>query len=119
METSNTSNGSHSASLPVNDKATSNEAIAEAFQKLLQDSEELLQASSNYSAESFNAARDRFKANLSNARNKAVHTTALMRDKAVLATKATEQYVVNNPWKSLAIVGLSGVVIGLLLRSKD
>ncbi len=96
---------------------TGNEALAEAFRKLVQDGEELLHATTQYSSESLLGARERFQENLEQARHKLGEASSALREKAGVASEATREYVANNPWKALTIAALAGVVAGMLLRT--
>ncbi|MBA2690703.1 MAG: DUF883 domain-containing protein [Burkholderiales bacterium] len=94
------------------------DALTSAFRKVVADGEELLKATASYSAEGLAVARDRFQSNLQEAKVKMKETQVVVKDKATYAANATQEYVRENPWKAVAIVGTVGMVLGLLMSQR-
>lgn len=94
------------------------DALTTAFRKVVADGEELLKATANYSAEGLAVARDKFQSNLQEAKVKMKETQIAIKDKASYAATATQEYVRENPWKAVAIVGSIGMLAGLLMSRR-
>ena len=95
------------------------DALTSAFKKVVAYGEELLKATANYSAEGLTVVRDKFQSNLQEAKAKMSETQLAMKDKASYAANVTQEYVRENPWKAVAIVGSIGMVIGLFMSRRD
>ncbi len=92
--------------------------LTTSFRSVVEDAEQLLRATANYSAEGFADVRARFENKLGEAKAQLADTQAMVTDKAKQAADVTEQYVHENPWKSLAIAVSVGAVVGLLARGR-
>jgi ElaB/YqjD/DUF883 family membrane-anchored ribosome-binding protein len=93
-------------------------SLASGFKAVVADAEELLSATASYSGEGFIAAREKFKARLDAAKGTLAQTQAAVSDKAEQAAAVTEKYVSENPWKSIAMVGSVGIILGMLLHRR-
>jgi len=82
---------------------------------LVADSEELLRASAGQAGEKIAAARERIQASLATARVKLADAERVLLEKTKKAAKATDEYVHDNPWKSVGIAAGVGFVLGLLI----
>jgi len=85
------------------------------FRALISDGEALLHSTAHLSEDAVNVARDRFemqwnqaKAKLDDAQNSAL-------EQGHRVTTAVEDYVNENPWKTIGIAGGIGFFMGLLL----
>ena len=96
-----------------------NEALVAGFQRVVDDAEDVLRVTTNYSAEGYAAARARFQDALAQARLRLADAQSHLTDKAQQATDVTQHYVIANPWKSLAIVGSVGVILGILMSRRS
>jgi len=82
---------------------------------LMADSEELLRASAGQAGEKLAAARERVQASLAGARVKLADTERVLRERGKAAARATDDYVHENPWQSVGIAALAGLVVGILI----
>lgn len=94
------------------------ESLATGFKAVVADAEELLTATANYSGEGFTAAREKFREKLEAAKGTLSQTQTAVSDKAEQAAAVTEKYVAENPWKSIAMVGSVGIILGMLLHRR-
>lgn len=85
------------------------------LQVVLADAEALLAATANDAGAGVAELRKRVQASLSNAKTGLIEAQAAVLDKAKAAAKATDEYVHENPWKSVSIAAGAGLLIGLLL----
>jgi len=56
---------------------------------------------------------------VSKALSKAQEWQEELKDKAQIATRATTEYVEENPWKAIAIVAISALALGFLLKPRS
>ncbi len=94
------------------------ESLATGFKTVVADAEELLKATANYSGEGFIVAREKFRQKLEAAKGTLADAQTMVSEKAGQAAAVTEQYVVDHPWKAVAIVGSVGVIIGMLVSRR-
>jgi ElaB/YqjD/DUF883 family membrane-anchored ribosome-binding protein len=79
------------------------------------DAEELLRATASQAGEKVTALRGKIEDNLVKARASLADAQAAVIEKAKEAGHATDEYVHDNPWKSVGIAAGIGLVIGLLI----
>lgn len=94
------------------------ESLVAGFQDVVTNAEELLKATTNYSAEGFASAREQFQKKLETAKVTLADARLAASEKTEQAAAVTEKYVAENPWKALAIMGSVGVIVGLLLSRR-
>lgn len=82
---------------------------------VIADAEELLRATAGQAGEKVSALREKIQDNLARARASLADAQAAMVDKAKEVGHATDEYVRDNPWKSVGIAAGVGFVIGLLV----
>jgi ElaB/YqjD/DUF883 family membrane-anchored ribosome-binding protein len=92
------------------------DSISSAFSRVIADGEELLRATASFSAEGLSVIRARLQTNLDQAKVVLADARSILREKTHHAAVATEEYVITNPWKAIAIAGSVGLIVGLLLR---
>ena len=92
-----------------------NEKLMLDMRAVVTDAEELLRATAGQAGEKISAARERIQSNLAVAKDKLVDAEHAIADKATQATKATDEYVHENPWKAVGIAAGVGLVVGLLI----
>ena len=85
---------------------------------VVNDAEELLRATSGQAGEKISAARERIQANLAVAKDKIMAAEHAVVEKSKQAAKATNEYVHENPWKSVGIAAGAGVILGFLLSRR-
>lgn len=79
------------------------------------DAEDLLRATANQAGEKVAAARAKIQESLHEAKFRLAKAEEAIVDRTKEAAKATDQYVHDNPWKSVGIAAGIGFVIGLLI----
>jgi ElaB/YqjD/DUF883 family membrane-anchored ribosome-binding protein len=82
---------------------------------VIADADELLRATAGQAGDKVGALRGKIQDNLDRARATLADTQAAVVDKAKAAGHATDEYVHDNPWKSVGIAAGVGLVIGLLI----
>ena len=82
---------------------------------MIADAEELLQITSSQTGDKVAELRARVGENLRVARAKLSEADAALRDKAREAARATDDYVHENPWRSIGIAAGAGLLVGLLI----
>lgn len=85
------------------------------LQLVLADAEALLAATAGDAGAGVAELRNRVQATLSSAKTGLIEAQAAVVDKAKAAAKVTDEYVHENPWKSISIAAGAGLLIGLLL----
>jgi ElaB/YqjD/DUF883 family membrane-anchored ribosome-binding protein len=79
------------------------------------DAEELLRATAGQAGDKIGVLRDKIQDHLARARDTLADTQAAVIDKAKEVGHAADEYVQDNPWKSVGIAAGAGFVIGLLI----
>lgn len=85
------------------------------LQLVMADAEALLAATAGDAGAGVAELRKRVQATLSSAKTGLIEAQAAVVDKAKAAAKVTDEYVHENPWKSISIAAGAGLLIGLLL----
>lgn len=102
----------------AHDMRSSKDQLIHDFKALAQEAERLLAESNDMGGTALDDAQRKLRAQLNEARHRLAELEALTREKAREAARATDDYVHENPWQSMAIAGGVGVVVGLLLGSR-
>ena len=89
------------------------------FQGTLNDAEELVRMTGEQTGERVTAARNRMRESLTRGRSELQRMQTQASDSARRAAYEVDDYVHTNPWKTVAVVGLLGVVIGMLISHRD
>lgn len=79
------------------------------------DAQQLIKEVADSSSAGFATLRTRFEEKLRDATAKIDRTRATVLERTQLATDATHAYVKENPWKSVGVSAVAGVIFGLLL----
>lgn len=93
--------------------------VATSFRELMAGTEDLLKATASLTGSEVEEARGKLQVQMARAREQAHEMEGIAAKKYREATRATEQYVQQNVWKSVAIAGLVGVLFGVLATSGD
>ncbi|HKT74926.1 MAG TPA: DUF883 family protein [Steroidobacteraceae bacterium] len=88
--------------------------LADDLQTLVTDAEALLRATANNAGEKASEARERAEESLRALRGRLASVEREIRGRA----RAVDDYVQDNPWKTVAVVGGIALVIGLLMGRK-
>jgi ElaB/YqjD/DUF883 family membrane-anchored ribosome-binding protein len=89
------------------------------FQEVLADTEELMKSVSGDSGGKAQAVRDKIQENLKQAKDYLQDIEDSVVDKSKVAAKVTDDYVHENAWQTVGIAIGLGILIGMLLRSRD
>lgn len=85
------------------------------FKVVAADVEALIKATANQGGESLTNLRNKAEASLATAKSKMADAQETIVEKSKVAAKATDEYVHENPWKSIGLSAAVGLVIGLLI----
>jgi ElaB/YqjD/DUF883 family membrane-anchored ribosome-binding protein len=102
----------------MSELAVQNEKLVEDLRQVIADAEELLRMSADQVSESSAEVRGRIQTGLHLSRAKLAHLQEVAVSKAKAANHATDEYVHENPWKSIGIAAGAGLVIGMLLHRR-
>lgn len=85
---------------------------------VVQDAEAWLRNSGQMTGDELKAAKAKFERTVVKAKDDIIRLEEAAVEKAKVAYKATDEYVQDNPWKSVGVGAAIGVVIGMLLARK-
>lgn len=92
--------------------------LMEDLRKVVDDAEELLEATANQTGERIAAARARAEESLKAAKAGFAEAQTAVLAKTKAAATVTDDYVRANPWQALGIGTAVGLVIGLLIARR-
>jgi len=92
--------------------------LMEDLRAVVADAEELLKATADQTGERIAAARGKAEESLKAARARLDEQEAALMAKTKAVAKATEDYVKDNPWKSVGIAAAVGLVLGILAKRR-
>jgi ElaB/YqjD/DUF883 family membrane-anchored ribosome-binding protein len=92
--------------------------LIEEFKTLVADAEALLKATAKDTGASVSKVRARTEASLYAAKDKLEDLQGDLLEKGKAATKAADEYVHENPWKSVGIAAGLGLIVGLLISRR-
>lgn len=93
----------------------SKEKLISDFKVVMEDAEDLLRATVEQSGETLTATRSKLQSKLAEAKVKMKEIEETVVDKTREAAKATDNYVRENPWRSVGIAAGAGLIVGLLI----
>ena len=82
------------------------------------DAEAYLNASVGQAGEAYAAARTKLEKTLDTARAQVAETRLVLADKTRAAVRATDTYVHEKPWESIAVGAGVGLLLGLLIARR-
>jgi ElaB/YqjD/DUF883 family membrane-anchored ribosome-binding protein len=85
---------------------------------VITDAEELLKATAGQAGEKITAMRDRIGKSLEGAKTRLTQLEGEALEKGKAAARVTDQYVHDNPWKSVGIAAGAGLLLGWLLSRR-
>jgi ElaB/YqjD/DUF883 family membrane-anchored ribosome-binding protein len=103
---------------PIPTKPGARDQLMSDLKSVIQDAESWLRSSTQMTGEELQAARAKFERTLSSAKADLIRIEETVVAKTKEAAKATDEYVHENPWKSVGIGAAAGLVIGLLIARK-
>ncbi len=93
----------------------SREKLMQDLHVVISDAEELLRATAGQAGEKISTARERIQDSLVGAKARLIAAQEAVVVKTKQAAKATDEYVHENPWKSVGIAAGAGLIIGMLI----
>jgi ElaB/YqjD/DUF883 family membrane-anchored ribosome-binding protein len=102
---------------PMNTQATTDQLVSD-LKNVMTDAEALLKATSTQTGERIQEVRARAEKSLRDARERlgAVEEEALRRAREM--ADATEEYVRDNPWRSIGVAAGVGLLLGVLISRR-
>ena len=94
-----------------------NKLVAD-FSTVIDDAEELLQATANQAGEKVTAARARIQESIKTAKQKINTAEELATQRAKAAAVATDDYVHANPWPVIGVAAAVGALVGMLITRR-
>ncbi len=89
--------------------------LVQDFRIVVADAEELLRATANQAGEKVTAARERIQDSVHRAKVKLAEAEDALMHSTRQAARVTDEYVHENPWRSVGIAAGVGLIIGLLI----
>lgn len=96
----------------------SKEQLIADFKVVMADAEALLKATANQGGEKIEALRAKAGESLRAANARLAEAQDAVVAKTRQAAKATDAYVHENPWQSVAAAGVAGLILGLLFNRR-
>jgi len=101
-----------------NSYTAENEQLLQDVRQVLSNTEDLLHASGDEGGDKAKELRERIGRNLKQAKARLLEAEQAVVGKARVAAKATDQYVHDNPWKSIGIAAGAGLLLGVLISRR-
>lgn len=92
--------------------------LVDDIKSVVDDAEQLLRKARTSSAEGYSAVRVELEDRLANSIVRLQEVQQELKSRARQAAKATDAYVHDNPWKSMACVAVAGLIAGLLITRR-
>ncbi len=101
----------------MNDEMTqvTKEKLIADFKVVVSDAEELLRATAGQAGEKMTDLRAKLQDHLYAAKQRLADAEAAVVERTKAVARATDDYVHDNPWRSIGIAGGIGFIIGLLI----
>lgn len=101
----------------LRDMFQTSDSSSRTMRDLISGTEDLLRSTASYSGSEIESARDKLKHQLDAARDQARGWERAAWDRARVVSHATDEYVHENAWKSIAGAVLLGVLAGICMMS--
>jgi len=98
----------------MNDIVNKQKLVAD-LKVVVADTEELLRATAGQAGEKVAEIRSRMQEHLATAKDSLAEAQAAVVDKAKQVGRATDDYVHDNPWRSVGVAAGIGFIVGLLI----
>lgn len=95
------------------------EKLMNDLREAVSDGDHLLKKMANSSVEEVTSARSRIEASMSGARHRLDDARLLVSRKAHQAAEDGVEFVKENPWKTVGVVAVLGLIAGILLKRRD
>ena len=102
----------------MNDNPVNRDKLVQDMKVVIADAEELLRATASQAGEKIGVARERIQDSLHEAKVKLAEAEALLTEHATQAARYTDEYVHENPWRSIGIAAGIGLLLGLLMTRR-
>lgn len=93
----------------------SKEKLISDFRMVVADAEDLLRATANQAGDKAADLRAKIQDRLADAKVRLADAEAAMMDRAKQVGRAADNYVHDNPWRSVGIAAGFGLIVGLLI----
>ncbi|HYE41151.1 MAG TPA: DUF883 domain-containing protein, partial [Ramlibacter sp.] len=103
---------------PIPTQSSARDKLLDDLRTVVSDAEQWLRQGSHLTGEELLAAKDKFERTLRIAKDDIIKFEEALVAKTKEAAKATDEYVHENPWKSVGIGAAAGLVIGLLIARR-
>lgn len=103
---------------PIPTQSSAREKLVDDLRTVVSDAEQWLRHGSHLTGEELIAAKDKFERTLRIAKDDIIKFEEALVAKTKEAAKATDEYVHENPWKSVGIGAAVGVLVGLLIARR-
>jgi ElaB/YqjD/DUF883 family membrane-anchored ribosome-binding protein len=97
----------------VND--VSKEKLIAGFKEVIADAEELLRATASQAGDKATEVRARIQVHLADAKVRLAEAETAVVDRAKQVGRAADDYVHDNPWRSVGVAAGFGLIVGLLI----
>jgi len=94
------------------------EQLMSDLKSVITDAETWLRQGGQLTGDELKAAKAKFERSLTSAKEGLINLEETVVEKTKVAAKATDEYVKENPWKSVGLGAAVGVVIGMLIARK-
>ncbi|MES1982546.1 MAG: DUF883 family protein [Pseudomonadota bacterium] len=95
-------------------RATKKEVLND-FNAVVNEAEQLLKSVASEGGDKANALRGKLEQNLAVAKQRLLNIEDTLMEKTKAAAQVTDDYVRNQPWQSIAVVGGLGVAVGVAM----
>ncbi|MDO8931401.1 MAG: DUF883 family protein [Rhodocyclaceae bacterium] len=95
--------------------AVNKEKLVSDLKVVVADAEELLRATAGQAGDKVAEMRGRIQEHLATAKDSLAEAQAAVVDKAKQVGRATDDYVHDNPWRSVGVAAGFGFIVGLLI----
>jgi ElaB/YqjD/DUF883 family membrane-anchored ribosome-binding protein len=100
------------------DVSDTRDQFLDELHSMVKDAEELLHTTASHTGEGAAAARARVQKSLHVVKERIDETEAAVIKSTKQAVKVTDQYVHDNPWKSIGISACVGAIVGMLIARR-
>ena len=101
-----------------NESGAARERLMGDLKTAISDAEQWLRGAANSGADDLNEAKTKFQETLRTAKTNLLTMEDTVLAKTKLAAQATDTYVHDNPWKSVLVGGVVGLLLGVII-SRD
>lgn len=103
---------------PIPTKSGARDQLMNDLKSVIQDAETWLRHGGQLTGEEFQAAKAKFERTLHNAKDDLVRLEETVVAKTREAAQVTDEYVKENPWKSVGVGAAVGLLVGMLISRR-